>query len=354
MVRSGQSRPNRYSKDLDESSLARTLDAACDKGGDAYDFSFDLAVRAAPSDWFDPDRRERSAKAFQDALKLAKSGAPRPGNKSDSYNMAIDNQIGRHPEIFQPLRPEWFDPDRDERVIKLKEEILAYALAGGKRPGRKSAKNDEEMRFAEAIERFTSPSQHAYDAEFTTKLKAIRPDWFRDTKLELMRQRDEKDKKMFLEMAASGVKRPQFTKQRKLARLLSRLLNQDKEFHRQIAAANPAWVGMSRNMKQFWEGLPDWLDKEYTHSGETLSIRKWAVKLGCKENTLYQYLRDHTIEQAVKLHTRKKSLTCDGETLTLTEWSKRLGITPSSLSDRLKLHPPEIALSPKNWENRKK
>ncbi|MFA5767090.1 MAG: hypothetical protein WC919_04155 [Candidatus Paceibacterota bacterium] len=354
MVRSGQPRPNRYSKDLDESSLARTLDAACDKGGDAYDFSFDIRVRAVPSDWFDPDRRERSAKAFQEALKLAKSGAPRPGWRSGKHGMAIDNQIGRHPEIFQPLRPEWFDPDRDERVIKLKEEILAYALAGGKRIHRKSAKNDEEMRFAEAIERFTSPSQHAYDAEFTAKLKLIRPDWFRDTKVEIVRHEDEKEKKMFLEMVASGVKRPSIKEQPKLARRLVRLIKKDEEFHRQIAMANPTWVGKSRDMKRFWIGLPDWLDKEYTHDGETLSIRKWATKLRCKENTLYQYLRDHTIEQAVKLHTRKNSLTCDGETMTLTQWANRLGITPPSLFGRLQSYPPEIALSPKNWENRKK
>jgi AraC-like DNA-binding protein len=159
---------------------------------------------------------------------------------------------------------------------------------------------------------------------------------------------------MFLEMATSKAKRPSIKEQPKLARRLLRLIDKDKEFHQQIAAANPAWVGKSRNMKQFWEGLPDWLDKEYTHAGETLSIRQWAAKWNCKENTLYQYLRDHTIEQAAKLYTHKKSLTCDGETLTLTEWSKKLGITPSSLFDRLRLHPPEIALSPKNWENRKK
>jgi AraC-like DNA-binding protein len=268
--------------------------------------------------------------------------------------MAIDNQIGRHPEIFQPLRPDWFDPDRDERVIKLKEEILTLASSGAKRPVRKHADSAEMERLAEAIERFTSPSQHAYDAEFTTKLKLIRPDWFRDTKLEIMQRRDEEDKKKFIEMAASGAKRPPIKEQPKLARRLYKLINADEEFHRQIAAANPTWVGKSRDMKRFWIGLPDWLDKEYTHDGETLSIRKWATKLRCKENTLYQYLRDHTIEQAVKLHTRKKSLTCDGETLTLTQWSKKLGITPSSLFDRLRLHPPEIALSPKNWENRKK
>jgi hypothetical protein len=242
----------------------------------------------------------------------------------------------------------------DERVARIKEEILAYALAGGKRPHRKSAKTEEEKRFAEAIERFTSPSQHAYDAEFTAKLKAIRSDWFRDTKIELARQRDENDKKMFLEMATSKAKRPSIKEQPKLARRLLRLIDKDKEFHQQITAANPAWVGKSRDMKAVWEDLPKWPDKEFTYEGETLSIREWAAKLGCKKNTLYQYLLNHTIEEAVKLQTRKRRLTCDGETMTLTKWAKKLGISPASLIGRLQSYPMEVALSPKNWENRNK
>ena len=353
MIRSGQPRPSRYCNDSDERSLSRTLESACLKGSASYDLCFDISMRAVPSNWFDPDRYIRGKQAMQDALQRARSGGPRPRPKTgDPHETAMCSQVHWHQEIFSEIRPDWFDPDMDERVAKIKEEILALALSGVKRPVRKHAGSAELERLAEAIERFTSPSQHAYDAEFTAKLKLIRPDWFRDTKLELMQQRDENDKKKFIEMAASGAKRPSIKEQPKLARRLLRLINKDKEFHRQITAANPTWVGKSRDMKRFWDGLPDWLDKEYTHDGETLSIRKWAAKLRCKENTLYQYLRDHTIEQAVKLYTRK-ALTCDGETLTLTQWAKKLGITPSSLFGRLQSYQPEIALSPKNWENRK-
>ena len=355
MVRSGQPRPSRYSDDSDENSLARTLEAACDENGQSYDFSFDVAVRSVPSDWFDADRYERGDKAREAVFKLARSGGSRPQAKAgDPFATAMCSQVHWHRDELFKIRPDWYDPDMADRVIQIKEEILAYASSGGKRPHRKSAKNEEEQRFAEAIERFTSPSQHAYDAEFTTKLKAIRPDWFRDTKLELAQQRDEEDKKIFLEMAANGAKRPSIKEHPKLARRLQKLLNKDKEFHQQITAANSTWVGNSRDMKAVWEDLPKWPDKEFTYEGETLSIREWAAKLGCKKNTLYQYLLNHTIEEAVKLQTRKRRLTCDGETMTLTKWAKKLGISPSSLVGRLQSYPMEIALSPKNWENRNK
>jgi hypothetical protein len=323
------------------------------KNSTSYDLSFDTAMRAVPSDWFDAERYVRGNKAREAVFKLAKSGGPRPQEKTgDPFTTAMCSQVHWHRDELSKIRPDWYDQDAADRVIRIKEEILALASSGAKRPARRYAGSAELERLAEAIDRFTSPSQHAYDAEFTAKLKALRPDWFRDTKLELMRQRDEEDKKKFVEMAAAGTKRPSIKEQPKLARRLLRLIDKDEEFHRQITAANPTWTGMSRNMKQFWEGLPDWLDKEYTHAGETLSIRGWAAKWGCKENTLYQYLRDHSIEQAAKLYTRKK-LICDGESMTLTKWAKKLGISPASLVGRLKSYPTEVALSPKNWENRK-
>jgi len=50
-----------------------------------------------------------------------------------------------------------------------------------------------------------------------------------------------------------------------------------------------------------------WQDKEYTHECETLSLREWAAKLGCKENVLYSYLLHHTITEAVAWYTRPQS-----------------------------------------------
>lgn len=50
-----------------------------------------------------------------------------------------------------------------------------------------------------------------------------------------------------------------------------------------------------------------WYDKKYTHGGETLSLRGWASKLGCKESVLYSYLLRHTIVEAVAWYARPKS-----------------------------------------------
>ncbi|MFA5767620.1 MAG: hypothetical protein WC919_06885 [Candidatus Paceibacterota bacterium] len=353
MIRSGQPRPRRYQGDKEERHLARSMEGYITKSSSSYDFSFDVAMRAVPSDWFDADRYDRGKQAMKDALERAHSGGPRPQPRTgDLRETAMNSQVNWHREIFEAIRPDWFDPDMEERVAKIKVEVLLLAQSGAKRPVRRYADSPELERLAEAIDRFTAPSQHAYDAEFTDKLRAIRPDWFRDTKLEIMRQRDEDAKKMFLAMATSGANRPPIKGQRKLARLLSRLINTDKEFHRQITEANPKWVGKKRDMKKVWESRPVRQDKEYTYEGETLSLSGWATKLGCKENTLYQYLLNHSIEQAVKLHTRKM-LTCDDESHTLTEWAKKLGISASSLCGRLNSYPPEVALSPKNWENRR-
>jgi hypothetical protein len=354
MIRSGQPRPRRYQGDKEERHLARSMEGYITKGSSSYDFSFDTAIRSVPSDWFDADRYERGNKAREAVFKLARSGGPRPKEKTgDPFTTAMCSQVHWHRDELSKIRPDWYDPDAADRVTKIKEEILALAQSGAKRPVRRRAGSPEMERLAEAIDRFTAPSQHAYDAELTAKLREIRPDWFRDTKLELAQQRDDDAKKMFLEMAKNGKARPHYKRQRKLARLLSRLINADKEFHRQITEANPAWTGNSRNMKKVWENRPKWPNKEYTYAGETLSIREWAIRLGCKENTLYQYLLNHSIEEAVKLYTRKK-LTCDGETMTRTQWAEKLGITVSSLTGRLKSYSPEIALSPENWENRNK
>lgn len=305
MIRSGQPRPTRYTDDPVQRNLARSIEAYCFKGSLSYDLVFDTKMRAVPSDWFDPDKYDRGKKAKDDALEIAKNGGPRPSSNGNKHEKEMYHATYWYREEFEIIRPDWFD-DVDERVAKIKTEILALASSGAKRPVRRRAGSAELERLAEAIDRFTAPSQHAYDAELTAKLRLIRPDWFRDTKLEIMRQQDEGSKKMFLEMAASGAKRPQFTKQRKLARLLSRLIDADEEFHRQIMAANPAWTGMSRDMKKVWEGRPVWQDREFTYAGETLSIREWAAKLGCKEKTLYQYLLLHSIEEAIEWHTRPK------------------------------------------------
>jgi len=144
---------------------------------------------------------ESAAEKKQQLLKLARSGAEKPGKKErlgmalrrychdNGYDADFDN-------LIRGLRPEWFTPFA--HITTTKDELLKLAESGAKRPNSNKfvkyqkqvipiesveaamAVEDayEEQYLGRALINYTNKSRKTYDAEFDTKIRALRPDWF--------------------------------------------------------------------------------------------------------------------------------------------------------------------------------
>lgn len=118
-------------------------------------------------------------------------------------------------------------------------------IASNKKNERPPQKTKEGQR----LSAYTGKLSPCYDEKFTNKIKKIRPDWFVTPQ-----ERKDANKKMFLEMAARGEKRPNKHKDLKGA-IFSSYVNPsqptfDKKFRDQIKKINPSWIEKKSDIRK--------------------------------------------------------------------------------------------------------
>lgn len=157
--------------------------------------------------------------------------------------------------------------------------LLEMARAGKRKPSMTS-KDSDERRLGSALYTYMRPSR--CDVEFTSEIRALRPDWFVDTVAE--------NKATLLEMACAGKTKPQTnsedSKERKLATALGSYTYPSSacysvEFERAIRKAAPQWFvdPAIEKKKVLLEMARAGRPRPRLHSKDP-EERKWANALG--------------------------------------------------------------------------
>lgn len=123
-----------------------------------------------------------------------------------------------------------------------KKKLIKLASSGAEKPKYYSSEGRR-------LSSYVCKTSAAYDKKFTYKIKKIRSDW-----LDSQEERVKKNKKMFLEMAARGEKRPNKRKDPKGAIFSSYVCPSqptfDKKFRDQIKKINPEWIEKKSDIKK--------------------------------------------------------------------------------------------------------
>jgi hypothetical protein len=250
MAANGEKTPNRKSPDKETRRLGHALRAYTYKNGSAYDLEFDIKIRAIRPDWFDPNRKNRVEEHKRKLLELANSGIKRPRINSDDPEEAqlgrlIASYIARSKDFREKLltiRPDWFV---EERVAAIKEKLLKWATDKEDRPS-DSSKDPEEKSLASALRRYTEAEySRCYDKVFDDKIRAMRPGWFNRVIIT-----PAETKEQILALARSGKERPNSESDDPEEARLGRALNRfgyssepdNVDFRAEIDKIRPEWL----------------------------------------------------------------------------------------------------------------
>jgi hypothetical protein len=174
----------------------------------------------------------KTAHKKQQLIELAKSGAKRPvrqskignalhsyaGKSNGSYDEAFDKEI-------RALRPDWF---LNLRKQVNQQELLDLAKSGAGRPQYKS-KLDNTLCY------YTCLSSGSYDEAFDKEIRALRPDWFKKSRVA-------QKKEQLIELAKSGAERPYSGLGQALASYVCRChTSYDEAFEKEIKGLRPDW-----------------------------------------------------------------------------------------------------------------
>jgi superfamily II DNA or RNA helicase len=141
-----------------------------------YDAAFDSKIRKLRPDWFvTPSDRIKQKQEI--LIRMARQAKPRPkaatpmgsalcgytNTKSDRYDAEFDSEI-------RQLRPAWFAVGRALAMAKRKK-IFSMALGKAPRPHHSS-------KLGQSFYGYTNPKASTYDAGFDSQIRKLRPDWF--------------------------------------------------------------------------------------------------------------------------------------------------------------------------------
>ena len=219
----------------------------------SYDADFTQQLKKVAPSWF-ADRTANTAIKKAELLRLARSGAPRP-HHSSQLGRALSRYTFSSYDFAQQIKkaaPKWF---KDTATAIKKAELLRLARSGAPRPHWKS-------QLGNALRRYTQPSAHSYDPDFTKQLRKDAPKWFDSVatkKAELLRlarsgaprppANTAIKKAELLRLARSGAPRPHHSSQ--LGRALRKYTqpsahSYDPDFTKQIKKAAPSWFSRRR------------------------------------------------------------------------------------------------------------
>jgi superfamily II DNA or RNA helicase len=125
-----------------------------------------------------------------------------------------------------------------------KNVLLELAKSGSPKPSQYS-KDPETKRLGQALRSYISQTEGTFDPQFTEEIKALRPDWFKDTA--------QLKKNTLLELAKSGGPKP-FWKS-SLGKVLNNYTGQthgtfDLQFTEEIKALRPDWFEDTAQLKK--------------------------------------------------------------------------------------------------------
>lgn len=180
----------------------------------------------------------------QQLIKLAMGGKNKPHYSTslgNSFNYYIKSDPG-FKRVIKEIRPDWFVSIPIQIANKKKKLLLDMASKNKTRPTQKT-------KLGKSLSSYTKKSSKNYDAEFTNKIKKIRPQW-------LISQTEiaNNNKKMLLEMATQDKARP--TQKTKLGIRLSEYTKKcsktyDHKFAAKIKKIRPEWfVGQTEVASQ--------------------------------------------------------------------------------------------------------
>lgn len=159
-------------KPLSSTSLGIAMKNYMSPSNTAYDIEFSEKLRKIRPDWFlDIANSNR-----QRILELATSGAEKP-HHATQLGVALNNYIRKNSTSYnkdfavkiRKMRPDWF-----RATVANKRQILKLAMSGGEKPHKGTA-------IGSSLSCYVSPSSKSYDKSFSEKIRKLRPDWFANT-----------------------------------------------------------------------------------------------------------------------------------------------------------------------------
>ena len=190
IAKNGEQRPNKGSAEPTERRLGEAIQRHKNKDDDFY-----KELRDLRPDWFNVPTAITVSEKKRMLLEIARGAGKRPNSRSQNpeerrLESALRRYTGTYNKSYdadfcaeiRKLRPEWFDPNRHQKVIETKQKLLDLAKNGGEKP-RKSG-NLTEDRLAVSLSYLTNKNRHdMFDPVFDAELRALAPHWFKSRRL---------------------------------------------------------------------------------------------------------------------------------------------------------------------------
>lgn len=135
-----------------------------------YHPEFTAELKALRPEWF---RATISAPQQAAFLQMAREGKPRPKKYEDGGQLLL-GLMKRNPTFRAEIgaaNPSWLE-SRSGAMASKKSDLLQLARDGEPRP-------KEGTRLGNVFRNYINPTLRNYDPDFTSEIKALRPDWFK-------------------------------------------------------------------------------------------------------------------------------------------------------------------------------
>lgn len=251
-------------------------------------------------DWIVKNHSSPSDMLKQELLLLAADRKPRPSAASKNTH---EQKLGKALNAFICKTHGSYDPIFTEKIYKthwfidktaqIKQILLNMAKQKMDRPS-KHAEDETERKLGQALVSYTNKTHALYDANFTTQIQQLAPDWFLDTA--------KQNKEKLLMLARNGGKKPSRESknniEKKLAEALSRYINPKR-----TSTYDPDFTAKIREL------APDWFNNTAKKNKKAL---KKLAKAGAKRpSSSSKNLREKQLGIALLNYTNPKSSSYD-------------------------------------------
>jgi hypothetical protein len=162
-----------------KTSLYAYLCSCTNKSNCLYDDVFSESIRNIRPDWF-VRRQEITRKKKENLIKIAKKMMPRPNHSEASYRDLFS---------YTNKNSKAYDKDFDTLIRKLRPDwfYTRTRLSQIKKQNilklakERKPKPSRNHVLGIAIKNYTNKSSQAYDSNFEAEIKKLRPDWFKNS-----------------------------------------------------------------------------------------------------------------------------------------------------------------------------
>lgn len=242
-----------------EGNQGRLLRHYTSEMSDAFDAAFKEKIQNIAPHWLLSNRAQKTKMYKTALLKLAHQGAEKPNNKQISLRNALQRYTSKSSKLYDPelvrqlkiIAPHWLVNKTSQHPPSFyeqqKNELLKAAQTKGPRPSK------SKSTYGKWIWKFTSPKSTHYDPQFTQKLMAQVPHWFKYLCHEEKTSNKIKKQSLLLQMAKEGQPRPK--KDHELARSLRSYSDKndssyDPKFMEKIKKLAPHWIATPHELQR--------------------------------------------------------------------------------------------------------